>query len=52
MSKKRIGFDTPGPKGLECPVCYKTVRVSGVCDKCVDTIEATLRAEFNLPKEI
>jgi len=36
---------------LLCPVCDRIVKVSGVCDKCVDRIEAQLRDEFNLPKE-
>lgn len=52
MPKKRIGFDVPTVQGLECLVCLKSVKVSGVCDKCVESIEATLRAEFNLTKEI
>jgi hypothetical protein len=51
MPKKRIGFDVPTLDQLECPVCFKTVKVSGVCDKCVENIEATLRAEFNLKRE-
>jgi hypothetical protein len=51
MPKKKIGFDVPGPKGLECPVCFKSAKVSGVCDRCVDKIEANIRLEFNLPKE-
>lgn len=51
MPKKRIGFDVPETFRLSCPVCEKTVKVSGVCDKCVETIEATLRTEFNLKKE-
>ena len=49
--KNKIGFDVPDTNHLACPVCDKIVKVSGVCDKCVESIEATLRAEFNLPKE-
>lgn len=52
MTKRKIGFDVPDINRIACPVCDQTVRVSGVCDKCVEFIEATLRTEFNLPKEI
>ena len=51
MPKRKIGFDV-SKDALSCPVCHQVVKVSGVCNKCVDEIESKIREEFNLPKEI
>jgi hypothetical protein len=52
MPKHKIGFDVSKKDEISCPVCHQVVKVSGVCNKCVESIENTIRAEFNLPKEI
>jgi hypothetical protein len=51
MPKRKIGFDVSKDE-IACPVCHQGVKVSGVCNRCVNEIENTIRAEFNLPKEI
>jgi hypothetical protein len=52
MPKRKIGFDVSKENELHCPVCKQVVKLSGVCNKCVDDIENKIRIEFNLPKEI